>query len=74
MDIFKEHNLLEFSEQFKTDENCKEYLVQISRQESYNSRKCSNKICQTRKYFYRTYNSNFAIHLKSCFHGDALYR
>jgi len=29
MDIFKGQNLLEFSDQFKTDENCKQYLASI---------------------------------------------
>ncbi len=29
MTIFKGQNLLEFSDRFKTDENCKEYLAEI---------------------------------------------
>ena len=29
MNIFKGQNLLEFSERFKTDDNCKEYLATI---------------------------------------------
>ncbi len=29
MDIYKGQNLLEFSEHFKTDDNCKEYLANI---------------------------------------------
>jgi len=29
MDVFKGQNLLEFSDRFKTDEDCKEYLAQI---------------------------------------------
>ncbi|GEM_PF-1496374 len=74
MDIFKEHNLLEFAEQFNTDENYKEYLAQIRRQEDYFSRKYSNKTCQIRKCFHRPNNSNFTIHLKSYFRGNALYR
>ena len=65
MNIFKGQNLPEFAEQFKTDENCKEYLTQIRRQEDYSSRKYSNKTYQIRKDFSRTYNSNFSIHLKS---------
>jgi len=73
MSIFKGQNLPEFTEQFKTDENCKEYLVQIMRQEDYSSRKCSNKTYQIRKVFSRTYNSNFSIHLKSYIHGDVLH-
>jgi len=29
MDVFKGQNLLEFSERFKADLNCKEYLASI---------------------------------------------
>jgi hypothetical protein len=35
MEIFKGHNLLEFAGQFKIDENSKESLAQIMRQEEY---------------------------------------
>jgi hypothetical protein len=30
MDIFKGQNLLEFSDRFKTDQDCKEYLAFIN--------------------------------------------
>ncbi len=29
MDIFKGQNLIDYSEHFKTDDNCKEYLANI---------------------------------------------
>lgn len=56
MDIFKGQNLLEFSERFKTDESCKEYLGQIKWKDGYNCRKCGNKTYQIRKNFSRTCN------------------
>jgi hypothetical protein len=74
MNIFKGQNLPEFAEQFKTDENCKEYLTQIRRQEDYSNLKYSNKTYQIRKYFSKTYNFNFLTHLKFYFHADVLYR
>lgn len=56
MNIFKGQNLLEFTEQFKTDENCKEYLAGIKWKDSYECRKCQNKTFQIRKNFSRTCN------------------
>lgn len=56
MNIFKDQNLLEFAEQFKTDENCKEYLAGIKWKDSYECRKCQNKTFQIRKNFSRTCN------------------
>lgn len=56
MNIFKGQNLLEFAEQFKTDENCKEYLAGIKWKDSYECRKCQNKTFQIRKNFSRTCN------------------
>ena len=73
MDIFKDHNLLEFADLFKTDENSKESLIQIMRHEDYSSRKCSNKSCKIHECFSKTYNSIFLIHLKSYFYNDVLY-
>lgn len=57
MDIFKGQNLLEFSERFKTDLDCKEYLGHIKWKNDYNCRKCGNKSYQIRKNFSRTCNS-----------------
>ena len=56
MDIFKGQNLLEFSEHFKTDDNCKEYLANIKWKNGFECVKCSNKTSQIRKNFARTCN------------------
>ena len=56
MDIFKGQDLLEFSERFKTDTSCKEYLARIKWKEGYNCVKCSNSSFQVRKDFSRTCN------------------
>lgn len=37
MDIFKGQNLLEFSEHFKTDDNCKDYLANIKWKNGFDS-------------------------------------
>lgn len=57
MELFKGRNLLEFVEQFKTDENCKEYLAQMKWKKGYSCIKCSNKTFQVRADFSRTCNS-----------------
>lgn len=49
MDIFKGQNLLEFSDRFKTDIDCKEYLALIKAKTSYKCLKCSHKACQKRR-------------------------
>jgi hypothetical protein len=36
MDLFKGPNVLEFVERSKTDENCKEYLANISGNKAFN--------------------------------------
>ncbi|CAN5181143.1 hypothetical protein BH09BAC1_BH09BAC1_02330 [soil metagenome] len=56
MDFFKGQNLLEFSERFKTDEDCKEYLSQIKWSKGYECRKCGHTKYQARKDFSRTCN------------------
>lgn len=56
MDIFKGQNLLDFSAQFKTDENCKSYLAEIKWVDGYKCRKCSHTAAQIRKDFSRTCN------------------
>jgi len=56
MDIFKGQNLIEFSEHFKTDDNCKEYLANIKWKNGFECVKCSNKTSQIRKDFARTCN------------------
>lgn len=56
MNIFKGQNLLEFSDRFKTDENCKEYLAEIKWNDGFECRKCGHKKSQVRKDFSRTCN------------------
>ena len=56
MDIFKGQNLLEFSERFKTDLDCKEYLSAPKLKEGYKCRKCGHAGSQVRKDFSRTCN------------------
>lgn len=56
MKIFKEQNLIEFAEQFKTDQDCKKYLSEIKWSEGYTCRKCGHTRCQVRKDYSRTCN------------------
>lgn len=57
MDVSKGQNLLEFSEWFKTDLDCKEYLGQIKWKSRYVCPKCGNTSYQVRKDYSRTCNS-----------------
>lgn len=56
MEIFKGQNLLEFSDRFKTDLSCKEYLSEFKWQKGYKCVKCGHKLSQQRKDFSRTCN------------------
>ncbi|QTE22850.1 IS1595 family transposase [Polaribacter cellanae] len=56
MDVFQGRNLLEFTERFKTDDCCKEYLATIKWKDEFKCIKCSNKTSQIRKNFARTCN------------------
>src|SRR5680860_1124250 len=56
MNIFKGQNLLEFSDRFRTDEDCKEYLAGIKWADGFECRKCGHKKSQIRKDFSRTCN------------------
>lgn len=56
MDIFKGQNLLEFSDRFKTDEDCKKYLAEIKWKDGFECVKCGHKRAQTRKDYSRTCN------------------
>jgi len=56
MNIFQGQNLLEFTERFKTDDNCKEYLAYIKWKNGFICVKCGNKTSQIRKNFARTCN------------------
>jgi len=56
MDIFKGQNLLEFTDWFKTDLDCKKYLSQIKWEKGYTCRKCGHLKSQVRKDYSRTCN------------------
>ncbi len=56
MDIFKGQNLIEFSDRFKTDEHCKEYLSQFKWEKGFRCLKCGHGASQERKDFSRTCN------------------
>lgn len=56
MDIFKGQNLLEFSDRFKTDEDCKAYLSELTFSSGFKCRKCGHTKSQIRKNYSRTCN------------------
>ena len=56
MELFKGQNLIEFSERFKTDEDCKEYLANTKWNAGFNCVKCDHSASQIRKNFSRTCN------------------
>ncbi|PWD99342.1 IS1595 family transposase [Marinilabilia rubra] len=56
MKIFKGQNLLEFAEQFKTGEDCIEYLAHFKWDEGYFCRKCGHTGSQKRSNHSRTCN------------------
>lgn len=56
MDIFKGQNLLAFSDRFKSDEDCIEYLSQVKWDSGYKCRKCCHSGYQVRKNRSRTCN------------------
>lgn len=53
MEIFKGQNLIEFTERFKTDNDCKEYLAGIKWSEGYTCRRCKHTKATIRKDFSR---------------------
>lgn len=63
MDIFKGQNLLEFSDRFKTDEDCKEYLASRKSEFGYKCTRCNHTACQVRKDFAR--QCNICRHIES---------
>lgn len=63
MDVFKGQNLLEFSDRFKTDEDCKEYLASIKAKSDYKCTRCNHAACQIRKDFGR--QCNICGHIES---------
>ena len=56
MELFKGQSLLEFTERFKTDLDCEEYLASIKWEKGYCCRKCGHTKYQVRKDFSRTCN------------------
>ena len=52
MRLFNGQNLLEFTERFKTDLDCEEYLASSKWEDGYCCRKCDHKKYQVRKDFY----------------------
>lgn len=56
MDIFKGLNLLEFSDRFKTDEDCKAHLADFKSQTPYKYLKCNHTACQLLKNYGRHCN------------------
>lgn len=63
MDIFKGQNLLEFSDRFKTDEDCKKYLSEIKDKSGYKCNKCGHAKFQKRKDYSRV--CNVCSHIES---------
>lgn len=49
MEIFKGESLIKFTERFKTDNDCKEYLAEIKWSESYECKKCKHTKASIRK-------------------------
>lgn len=56
MELYKGRNLLEFTERFKTDIDCKEYLANYKWEKGYTCVKCGHKASQTRADFSETCN------------------
>jgi hypothetical protein len=63
MDIFKGQNLLEFSDRFKTDLDCKEYLAGLKNKTAYKCLKCNHTACQN--------TSDFARQCNICGHKES---
>lgn len=49
MEIFKGQNLVAFTERFKTDEDCKEYLAELKWRAGYTCRRCKHTKASIRK-------------------------
>jgi len=56
MNLYKGQNLIEFTERFKSDEDCLEYLAHLKWTEGYKCRKCGHIASQERSNFSRTCN------------------
>lgn len=56
MEVFKGQNMLEFSDRFKTDLDCKEYLAEVKWKNGFKCVRCGHPLSQKRKDFSRTCN------------------
>jgi len=56
MGLYTGQNLLDFTDRFKTDENCKEYLANFKWENGFECVKCHHTASQIRKDFSRTCN------------------
>lgn len=56
MDIFKGRNLLEFSDRFKTDNDCNEYLTGLKSKTTYKCSRCNHNAYQLKVDFARQCN------------------
>ncbi len=63
MDVFKDQNLLEFSDRFKTDLDRKEYLASIKSKRGFICSRCNHTAYQKRKDFAR--HCNICNHIES---------
>ena len=56
MELFKGQSILEFTAQFKSDSDCKEYLADMKWSDGFVCSKCGHVGCQTRRDFSKTCN------------------
>ena len=56
MDIFKGQNLIEFTQRFQTEQDCRKYLSEIKWSKGFTCVKCQHQAAQIRKDFSRTCN------------------
>jgi hypothetical protein len=54
MNVFKGQNFLEFSDRFKTDEDCKKYLASVKSEIRYKCLRCNHITCQVTTDFYNS--------------------
>jgi hypothetical protein len=72
MDVFKGQNLLEFSDRFKTNEDCKKYLASVKSEIQYKCIKCNHTACQVRTYLAR--KCNIYLHIESATANTLFYK
>ncbi|WP_223552348.1 IS1595 family transposase [Aestuariivivens sp. NBU2969] len=72
MNIFKGQNLLEFSDRFKSDLDCKEYLAEIKSKTAYKCSRCNHTAYQPQKDFGR--KCNVCGHIESATAGTLFHK